>query len=216
MELLRDGGGDVIGMAKIDLKKELKDLYTAPRDLPVLLDVPVLQYVMIDGEGTPNDSQMFMEAMEALYGLSYTLKFMLKKGPEPMDFVVMPLQGLWWAEDMEEFSMDRKEDWLWTLMILQPDAVTEGMFEAASDELRRKKDPAALDRLRLETYHEGLSAQVMHIGPYEAEAPTIAGLHEFIRESGHTLRGKHHEIYMGDPRRTAPERMRTILRQPVD
>ncbi len=216
MELLRDGGGDVIVMAKIDLKKELKDLYTAPRDLPVLLDVPVLKYVMIDGEGTPNESQMFQDAMEALYGLSYTLKFMLKKGPEPMDFVVMPLQGLWWAEDMEEFSMDRKEDWLWTLMILQPDAVTEGMFEAASDELRRKKDPAALDRLRLETYHEGLSAQVMHIGPYEAEAPTIAGLHEFIRESGHTLRGKHHEIYMGDPRRTAPERMRTILRQPVD
>ncbi len=203
-------------MTKIDLKKELRDLYTAPKDPPVLLDVPVLQYVKIDGEGTPNDSQMFQDAMEALYGLSYTLKFMLKKGPEPMDFVVMPLQGLWWAEDMEEFSMDRKEDWLWTLMILQPDAVTEGMFEAASDELRRKKDPAALDRLRLETYHEGLSAQVMHIGPYEAEAPTIAGLHEFIRESGHTLRGKHHEIYMGDPRRTAPERLRTILRQPVD
>ncbi len=216
MELLRDGGGDVIGMAKIDLKKELKDLYTAPQELPVLLDVPVLKYVMIDGEGTPNDSQMFHDAMEALYGFSYTLKFMLKKGPEPMDFVVMPLQGLWWADEMEEFSMDRKEDWLWTLMILQPDAVTGDMFEAASDELRRKKDPAALDRLRLETYHEGLSAQVMHIGPYEAEAPTIAGLHEFIRGSGHTLRGKHHEIYMSDPRRTAPERMRTILRQPVD
>lgn len=203
-------------MAKTDLKKELKDLYHAPRGNPVLVDVPPLRYVMVDGSGVPNDNQMFQEAMEALYGVSYTLKFTLKKGDRPVDYIVMPLQGLWWIEDMEVFSLDRRGEWLWTLMILQPDEVTEEVFQQACEELRERKDPPGLPGLRFETLHEGLSAQVMHVGPYSGEAPTIARLHEFITGGGHSFRGKHHEIYLGNPRRTAPERLRTIIRQPVD
>lgn len=201
-------------MAKLDLKKELKDLYTAPRE-PVMLEVPPLSYAMVDGRGYPGTSQEYQEAIEALYGVSYTLKFMLKRASSPMDYVVMPLEGLWWAEDMEVFIMDRKDEWLWTAMILQPDAVTDAIFEMAREELGRKKDPPALPRLRLETLEEGLSAQVMHIGPYSEEGPTIEALHRFIQDEGHQPRGKHHEIYLGDPRRTAPERLRTIIRQPV-
>jgi hypothetical protein len=203
-------------MAKTDLKKELKDLYTAPKDRPKIVTVPLHSYAMVDGKGNPNDSRSYQEAIEALYGVSYTLKFMLKRGPQAFDYVVMPLQGLWWAEDMEAFSMGTKEDWLWTMMILQPDEVTPELFEQAREELRGKKDPAAVDLLRLEGYEEGMAAQVMYIGPYDAEGPTIIALHEFIRESGHALRGKHHEIYMGDPRRTAPERLKTIIRQPIE
>lgn len=202
-------------MTKIDLKKELADLYRAPRR-PVMVDVPPLQYIMVDGSGDPNVSEWFQEATGALYGVSYTLKFKLKKGPQAVDYVVMPLQGLWWAEDMDVFLMEAKEEYEWTLMILQPDEVTEALLSEACEEVKGKKGLEAVDRLRLEKYHEGPSAQVMHIGPYADEAPTIAALHEFIDESGHSPRGKHHEIYLGDPRRTAPERLRTIIRQPVE
>ena len=202
-------------MAKIDLKRELVDLYKAPRE-PVLVDVPSLTYAMVDGTGSPNDNEWFEEAVGALYAVSYTLKFKLKRGPRAMDYVVMPLQGLWWAEDMDVFVLDKRDDWLWTLMILQPDEVTKDVFEEACQEVLDKKGLEAVGQLRLETYHEGPSAQVMHIGPYADEAPTIACLHEFIHDSGRSPRGKHHEIYLGDPRRTAPERLKTILRQPVD
>lgn len=202
-------------MAKIDLKRELVDLYKAPRE-PVLLDVPSLTYAMVDGTGSPNDNEWFEEAVGALYAVSYTLKFKLKRGPRAMDYVVMPLQGLWWAEDMDVFVLDKRDDWLWTLMILQPDEVTKDVFEEACQEVLDKKGLEAVGQIRLETYHEGPSAQVMHIGPYADEAPTIACLHEFIHDSGRSPRGKHHEIYLGDPRHTAPERLKTILRQPVD
>jgi len=202
-------------MTKIDLKRELVDLYKAPKK-PVIVDVPPLSYAMVDGTGNPNDNEGFMAAMGALYAVSYTLKFKLKRGPRAMDYVVMPLQGLWWAEDMDVFVMDERDDWLWTLMILQPEEVNEDVFEEACQEVLDKKGLEAVCQLRLENYHEGPSAQVMHIGPYADEAPTIACLHEFIHDSGHRPRGKHHEIYLGDPRRTAPERLKTILRQPVD
>ncbi len=202
-------------MAKIDLKKELADLYKAPRE-PVMVDVPELKYIMVDGKGDPNVSEWFQEATGALYAVSYTLKFKLKRGPGAMDYVVMPLQGLWWAEDMDAFLAEAKDQYVWTLMILQPEEVTQAMFEEACQEVREKKGLEAVDRLRLEPYHEGPSAQVMHVGPYADEAPTIAGLHLFIDESGHRPRGKHHEIYLGDPRRTAPERLKTIIRQPVE
>jgi hypothetical protein len=201
-------------MASIDMKKELADLYKAPKK-PIMVDVPELAYAMVDGKGDPNSTEWFREAAGALYAVSYTLKFKLKLGPLARNYVVMPLQGLWWAEDMEVFVMDSRKDWLWTLMILQPEAVTTEMFEDACSEVRDKKGLEAVDQLRLEDYHEGRSAQVMHIGPYADEAPTIAGLHQFIDESGHSPRGKHHEIYLGDPNRTAPERLKTILRQPV-
>ena len=202
-------------MAKTDLKKEMAHLYKAPRE-PVMVEVPPLQYLMVDGKGDPNVSEWFQEATGALYGASYTLKFKLKRGPQALDYVVMPLQGLWWAEEMDVFLMEAKEEYEWTLMILQPDEVTREMFEDACREVKERKGLDAVDHLRLETYHEGLSAQVMHVGPYADEAPTIAALHEFIDESGRRPRGKHHEIYLGDPRRTKPERLKTIIRQPVE
>lgn len=201
-------------MDKIDLKKEMGHLYKAPRK-PEIVDVPALRYIMVDGTGNPNDNEWFQEATGALYAVSYTLKFKLKKNTTPMDYVVMPLQGLWWADDMEVFVMDMREDWKWTLMILQPEEITPEMFEDACNEVRKKKGLKAVDQLRLETYEEGPSAQVMHLGPYAEEAPTIAALHEFIEHQGKRPKGKHHEIYLGDPRRTAPERLKTIIRQPV-
>jgi hypothetical protein len=204
-----------VEVAKIDLKKELRDLYMAPKDVPEMVDVPPMNYLMVDGSGNPNTSQEFADAVGALYGLAYTLKFKLKRGPTAVDYVVMPLQGLWWADDMDVFAMMQRDDWKWRAMILAPKEVTPEMFEEAREELRAKKDPPALDRARLEEYTEGLSAQVMHIGPYADEAPTIERLHSFIREQGHEFRGKHHEIYLSDPNRTTPERMRTIIRQPV-
>jgi hypothetical protein len=209
------GNREVPLMGKTDLKRELGDLYKAPRR-PVMVDVPPLRYAMVDGKGDPNTSQWFADATGALYAVSYTLKFKLKRGPRALDYVVMPLQGLWWAEDMDSFLLEAKDQYEWTLMILQPDQVTEEMFADACQEVREKKGLEAVERLRLETYHEGPSAQVMHIGPYADEAPTIAGLHAFIDDSGKRPRGKHHEIYLGDPRRTAPERLRTIIRQPVE
>ena len=201
-------------MVKVDLKKELKRLYNAPAGEAELVEVPALRYLMVDGLGDPNDNVDFQAATEALYGMAYTLKFMLKRGPTALDWVIMPL--LWWADDMEVFRMDARADWKWTLMILQPDDVTEEHVEMARQELRAKKDPPGLAGLRYETYAEGLSAQVMYVGPYADEGPTIARLHSFIDEQGRRPRGKHHEIYMGDPRRTAPERLRTIIRQPVE
>ena len=203
-------------MVKVDLKKEYKRLYSAPADEPEMVEVPALRYLMVDGRGDPNDNADFQAAMEALYGMAYTLKFMLKRGPSALDWVVMPVQGLWWADDMEVFRLDARTDWKWTLMILQPDDVTEEHGETAREELREKTDPPGLPGLRYETYSEGLSAQVMYVGPYADEGPTIARLHEFIDEQGRRPKGKHHEIYMGDPRRTAPERLRTIIRQPVE
>ncbi|MEW5829488.1 MAG: GyrI-like domain-containing protein [Chloroflexota bacterium] len=201
-------------MEKIDLKKTYKTLYTA-KPQPAFVDVPPLGYLMIDGEGDPNKAAEYQESLQALYGVAYTLKFQAKKSLG-RDFGVMGLEGLWWAEDMAGFSMERKDDWLWTMMMLQPDFVTPELAAAAKDEARRKKGQAAIEQVRFEVYEEGLSAQVMHLGPYDAEPPTIARLHEFIHANGCELRGKHHEIYFGDPRRTAPEKLKTIIRQPVE
>ncbi len=203
-------------MAKVDLKKELRHLYLPSAREPSIVEVPEMNFIMIDGSGDPNTAREYQEALEALYALSYTLKFKLKLGPEARDFTVMPLEGLWWTDDMGRFSMDAKDEWKWSSMIMQPEPVTQELFEVAVEEVRRKKDPPALDRARLEAYDEGLSAQIMHIGPYAEEAPTIERLHAFIEEQGCRLRGKHHEIYLGDPRRTAPERLKTVLRQPME
>ena len=175
--------GEARGMARIDMKRELADLYRAPRD-PVMVDVPPLGYIMVDGKGDPNTSEWFSEATGALYAVSYTLKFKLKRGPGELDYVVMPLQGLWWAGDMDAFVMEARDDWEWTLMILQPGEVTQALLEEARREVREGKGLEAVDHLRLETYDEGLAAQVMHMGPYAEEAPTIAGLHQFIDEGG--------------------------------
>lgn len=204
-------------MPKIDYKKEFAELYKQKKGEPTLVEVPPLTFLMVDGKGDPNTSQEYQESIEALYAVSYTLKFMSKKGPEEFDYVVMPLEGLWWAEDMSDFSVEAKDDWFWTSMIMQPEHITEGMYAEAVKTVRKKKNPAALDRLRFGTFEEGLAAQILHIGPFAEEGPTIEKLHEFIEGSGYTFDGlaqKHHEIYLSDFRRTDPEKLKTIIRQP--
>lgn len=202
-------------MCKTDLKKDLKHLYSASAKEPALVDVPPANFLMIDGKGDPNKAPEFREAVEALYGTAYTLKFMLKKGGVGPEYAVMPLEGLWWVDDMRLFSPEDKGAWLWTLMIMQPEWVTLELFREAVEEVARKKDPPALAGIRLESFHEGPAAQIMYIGPYSDEGPTIERLHAFIRENGRERAGRHHEIYLSDPRRTAPEKLKSILRQPV-
>lgn len=200
---------------KIDFKKELKHLYGAAKNKAEIVDVPRMNFLMVDGSGDPNTSQAFKDAIEALYSVSYTLKFMIKKGKTPVDYVVPPLEGLWWADDWDAFGTGEKDKWKWTVMIMQPEYVTEDLFENAVQQVEKKKNPPALSRLRLEGFHEGFAAQTMHIGPYAEEGPSIEKLHSFINEKGYTLKGKHHEIYLSDPRRSAPEKMKTIIRQPM-
>lgn len=202
-------------MPKIDIKKEQKALYAPSAKACTLVDVPIMNFLMFDGTGDPNRSPQFQSGAEALYTLSYTLKFMLKKGAAGPDYAVMPLEGLWWAEDMTTFSVNERANWLWTLLIAQPAEVTADQVAAALSAAQKKKALPALAQVRFEPYHEGLSAQIMHIGPFAAEGPTIAQLHTFIDEQSYDRRGKHHEIYLSDPRRTAPEKMKTVIRQPV-
>lgn len=201
-------------MKKIDLRKELKELYTpSPKEVEVVR-IPKFQYLMIDGTGDPNVSPAFQEAVQALYTAAYTLKFMTKKEKE-IDYPVMALEGLWWADDMSSFMTGSKESWKWTLMILQPKVVTKSLFSKGIKTAMEKKGLAALGRIRLESLEESLSIQIMHIGTYAQEGPTIQNLHSFAKERGLELKGKHHEIYLSDPRKAKPEKMKTIIRQPV-
>jgi hypothetical protein len=203
-------------MQKIDFKKRLKQLYSAPAEAPVLVEVPPLDFMMIDGAGDPNTSEEFQRAVEALFATSYALKFLIKKGPLAIDYGVLPLEGVWWAEDMSAFAAGAKQSWKWTLMIMQPEYVTEELFEQAREQVRTKKGIPAVDHLRLETVHEGLSAQVLHVGPFAEEGPTIDRLHRFIEDNGYRRRDKHREIYLSDLRRAAPEKLKTIIRQPIE
>jgi hypothetical protein len=199
---------------KVDFKHTFKELYAPGRE-PAIVEVPEFSFLMIDGHGDPNVAPEFGQAIEALYSVSYTLKFALKRGREQLDYKVMPLEGLWWTADMATFSTERKSEWEWTLMIMQPDEVDERLFEEALSQATAKKDLPAAPRLRLERFEEGMAAQVMHVGPYDLEGPTIAQLHAFIAEHGCEPAGKHHEIYLSDPRRAAPEKLKTVLRQPI-
>lgn len=201
-------------MSKIDFKKEMKHLYQPSARQFEIVDVPPMHFLMIDGHGDPNTAQAYQQAIEALYAMAYALKFMSKK-EKGMDYVVPPMEGLWWVENMAEFSTEDKDAWDWTMMIMQPEGVTPEMFERAFKQVEKKKDLPALPKLRLETYHEGLSVQILHIGPYAAEGPTIARMHAFIAENGYEPAGKHHEIYLGDPRKVAPEKLKSVLRQPI-
>lgn len=201
-------------MTKTDFKKELKHLYNPSAKEVVIVDVPKVNFLMIDGAGDPNTTQEFEDAVEALYAVSYALKFMIKREKQ-IDYIVMPLEGLWWVDDMTQFSMENKDIWKWTQMIMQPEFVTKDLVEKALEQAEKKKNPPALSKIRFESLQEGLSAQIMHIGPYSAEGPTIEKLHNFIRENGYEPRGKHHEIYLSDPRKSAPEKMRTVIRQPI-
>lgn len=199
---------------KLDLLTQYKELYRPPANRVVVVDAPAMSFLMIDGKGDPNTAQSYREAIEALYSLSYTLKFSAKQ-ERGLDYHVMPLEGLWWVENMADFVMANKEAYQWTAMIAQPDFITPALMEEAKEQVAQKKQLPALASVRLETFHEGVAAQIMHIGPYSAEAPTIARLHSFIDEQGYVRRGKHHEIYLGDPRRASPSKLKTIIRQPI-
>lgn len=202
-------------MTKRDLLKELKHLYAPSTKEVSRVEVPAMNFLMIDGAGDPNTSQTFKEAVEALFSLSYTLKFTVKKGTLAIDYGVMPLEGLWWADDPSAFATGNKDAWQWTLMVMQPDFITAGMVDAAIAEVRKKKNPPALPKVRFEPFAEGASAQIMHIGPFSEEGPNIVKVHRFIEASGSTLCGKHHEIYLSDLRRAVPEKWKTIVRQPM-
>ena len=201
---------------KIDLRKELKHLYRPGAKEVVEVEVPEMSFLMVDGEADPNTTEAFAEAVEALYSVSYALKFAVKN-EVALDYGVMPLEGLWWTEkgetDLEEIQADRSV-WRWTLMIMQPDWISEKRFKQALTATTKKKDLAALAGIRFEPFREGRAAQVVHVGPFAEEGPTIERVHRFIRECGGQMRGKHHEIYLNDFRRTAPERLKTVIRQP--
>ena len=173
-----------------------------------------MNFLKIDGQAIPTPPRSTSPRSTHLYGLSYAIKFLIKKRNE-VNYSVFPLEGLWWAEVYNVFLAGDKDKWSWTMMIAQPEWVDKNVFAEALEETRRKKPSDALERVRFEEYAEGRSAQVMHIGPYSEERPTIERLHRFIEEQGLALGGLHHEIYLGDPRRTAPEKLKTILRQPV-
>lgn len=203
-------------MIKFDFKKELKQFYDVKTGAPVVVDVPSMNYLMVDGHGDPNTSQEYVDAIQALYPVAYTIKFMCKKEQE-IDFGVMPLEGLWWAEDMSTFSTEDKSNWLWTAMILQPACVDKDIFERAVDAVAKKKNPKSLSKVRFESYSEGRAAQVLYLGPYADEGPTIMALHQYIESQGGKLEKStkhHHEIYLSDPRRTQPAKLKTIIRQP--
>lgn len=202
-------------MEKIDYKKQLKHLYAPSAAKVELVDVPKMNFLMVDGEGDPNTSQAFSNAIEALYPLSYTLKFMVKKGKRCVDYGVLPLEALWWADDMSAFTTGNKDAWKWTLMIMQPEFITQKMVEEATEEVERKKKPVSLPLVRFEAFKEGKAAQIMHRGPFSEEGPTIGKVHSFIENAGSLRMGKHHEIYLSDIRRAAPEKWKTIVRQPM-
>ena len=200
-------------MAKLDFKKILKPLYK-PGNQPEMVEVPNLNYLMIDGKGNPNTSPSYSEAVGALYKFAYAVRFYVRD-EKGVDFGVMPLEGLWWVEDMTLFSQDAKDDWLWTMMILQPEPVTAEVIEVVRPLVIAKHKLPQLEDIRFETYSEGLCAQVMHHGPYAEEKPTIDRLHAFIREQSYQPHLKHHEIYLNDPRKATPDKLLTIIRQPV-
>jgi hypothetical protein len=211
-------------MEKLDLKKDLKKLYVPSAKKIEVVEVPAMNFVMIDGaiepDQAPGTSPLFQENMQALYGAAYTLKFAAKLRKEnPVDYPVMALEGLWWVED-GVFDIQKPGNWKYTVMIMQPDLVTPEMIADALAQMRKKKgDQPAFARLRLERYREGLCVQTMHIGPYATEPATIQRMQAFMQENGYRdlvgLGGKHHEIYMGDPRRADPSKLKTVLRHPV-
>jgi hypothetical protein len=198
---------------KLDLKKLRKALFSAPHNRFVPIDVPPVSYLMADGHGDPNRAPEYKAAVESLYATAYTIKFLYKA--DGRDFVVPPLEGLWLARDPESFVARRKDEWDWTMMIMMPDFVDEASFQRARVRAAGKLG-AIPQSLRLETLEEGLCLQALHIGSYDEEGPLLARLHdEVMPAEGYDFAGRHHEIYLGDPRKTAPEKLKTLLRQPV-
>ncbi|MBB5743825.1 hypothetical protein HD600_002322 [Microbacterium ginsengiterrae] len=202
-------------MAKVDFKKTI-DAYRARKGRFDLVEVPALSYLMVDGHGDPNTSPEFATAVEALFPLAYALKF-ASRNELDRDYAVMPLEGLWWAEDHSAFTSARdKSRWHWTLMVMQPDWIDQRMFASAVENVTKKHPDRRVGEVRLETLHEGLCAQTLHVGSYDDEAPVLAQMHgEFLPAHGMRMTGTHHEIYFSDPRTGDPAKRRTLLRQPV-
>jgi hypothetical protein len=202
-------------MDKVDFTKSL-DSYRATRGRFRILDVPELRYLMIDGHGDPNSSPEFGGAVEALYPVAYTVKFASRRELD-RDYVVPPLEGLWWADDLESFTTARDASrWDWTLMLMVPDWIPPDLYSAAVEQVAAKTGPARLPDVRLESLSEGRCVQTLHVGPFDTEAAVLRQLHhEFIPENRLRMVGKHHEVYLSDVRRSAPDKRRTILRQPV-
>ncbi len=202
-------------MDKFDVKKARKELYAPSSKDFSTVEVAPVQYLAVDGHGNPGTSERYAEALEALYATAYGVKF-ASKNALGRDFVVAPLEGLWWAGDMGAFTAGNKDQWDWTMIISQPDWIIPEMVGAVVGQAAAKKDLSGLARLRVLVLSEGLCVQILHIGPYDDEAPTLARLHgQYMPEHGLAFNGKHHEIYLSDPRRAAPGKLKTILRQPV-
>ncbi len=201
-------------MQKTDYKKVLGSLYRPSVKKVEELTVPTMAYLMIDGQGDPNTTPAYTAAVEALFSVSYTAKFALKRADPTRDFTVMPLEGLWWADDLAAFESNDRTHWKWTMMIMQPPTMDARIIAESIASVGQKKTLTALDELRLENFTEGRCAQILHIGPFSEEGPTIQRVHDFILARG-TLTGKHHEIYLSDIRRANPKNWRTIIRQPM-
>jgi hypothetical protein len=200
-------------MNKIDYKKEMKVLYTGKKGTFNIIEVPNIKYLHIHGSGNPNTDPSYASSVEALYSIAYTIKFICKK--KDLDFVVMPLEGLWYAEEHKVFENREKEKWNWTMMIMMPPFVTEEIFMEAVETVKKKKDNEKISEVFFEEYEEGLTVQTLHIGSYDEEGPVIAEMHRYISDEGYDLRGKHHEIYLSDPRKNSADKLKTILRQPI-
>ena len=202
-------------MTKIDFKKDWKHLYQPSKLDFVVVDVPEMNFLKVDGHGDPNSAPEYTQAVEALYAASYKTKFLSKKTGR--DYVVPPLEGLWWAEDMDSFTSARdKSQWDWTMMIMTPEWITEELIDSAIEAAAAGKDLPALGKIRWEPYREGLSVQILHIGSYDEEGPVLNRLHhEWMPANGYSFNGLHHEIYLSDPRRVEPHKLKTILRQPI-
>ena len=203
-------------MPQVDFKEQLKRLYQPSPGEFSLIDVPEMNFLMVDGRGDPQASSEYQEATEALYAVAFQLKSTVGKRDPELYSLVPPLEGLWWAEDVEAFTTDYRDAWLWTAMIVLPDDVSQELFQECVQAAKQKKDLSGLAKMRLERYHEGLSVQILYIGPYTDLGAMVEKLHTFAMEKGYRLRGKHHEIYLNDPLRTAPEKLKTIIRQPVE
>ena len=206
-------------MEKIDFHKTYKDLYNPSAKAVQLVQVPALNFAMIEGAiepgHGPGDSPIFQECTQALYGVSYTLKFTVKLRKEnPIDYGVMALEGLWFIEE-GDFDINIKDNWKYKLMIMQPEFITPEMFQDAVRQVKRKNASAAVDRLRLEKFEEGLCVQIMHIGPYATEPPTVEKMNAFAAQNGYSMSGMHHEIYLGNPLRADPAKLKTVLRHAV-
>jgi hypothetical protein len=198
---------------KVDFKKTLKDLYNPAKHGFHLVEVPAMNFLMLDGRGNPNTSVDYQQAVEALYSLAYGIKFALK--PQGHDHIVPPLEGLWWMDNMEDFTVANKDSWKWTMMLMQPDWITHDHFESVQKAATKKKENPQILKIRLERYIEGLAVQILYTGAYADEGPTIAEMHHYIQANSFKPNGRHHEIYLGDPRKTAPDKLKTIIRQPI-